>query len=1094
MPLLESAVAPWEDAAEPFCAPTRSGPLVPLDAPGMPPAGPDFLLEAARMVGAAPEKPQKPKLKKPKKPRKSDPMHVHADYDQALFLYEEANEAYETDSQHYHEQLKEHGKATAEVLAHLYRQALYEPGFQLPVLVKNKPRTATFVPGHLFRDEDRVYGPTPAEVMLLGKNPGPDSIHAQLNLAGPRSVSFFDALEEAGFSSRDTDSWYVAKMVKHDMLDPASDRLAASWIKNCAPLLHQELRLVRPKFILCLGAEPAKELLGETVSVSGMTGRAVAYEIPGINPGEPSTIAKVMVVISPKHVFAKPEAYPDLRDGVRRFAELVRGEWDGSAEDQHDHEVVYSARRLKKIVDEIVADPKGNTIALDCEWHGEYPGEPCAYLRTIQFSHRSRKAYTIVLRSCGGVEAFQPSLESALPELKRLCKSTSERPVRVGGHFFRADLPWLEHYGLDLKEEFAAPESAEATRTKGGFDTGYMLHAVYESAVEGYQLEPWAVRLTGAPRYDTELRDWKKAHPEETAGGYGLIPDEILHPYSLFDVDVTMRLFDVLNGVDGNPGLLDCDSYGLNSRDGFFHSQGAALAFLEMEMTGMSLDKPRGVELTNTFAFVRNALTEKLRAVVEWPTFNPNSPEQTRELLFGESLNGTFDPATGQPKRLRPPEAKTLGLTPVKTTGKRAKSWEQVVAANEEDIYNSGTDKEVLGILGYDSPEVKLLRDTRFVGQVLKSVLRMPRVDKQHQIVMGADGFPVYDGGLMSFVMSDGRVRTHFYPVETGRCSSSRPPLQNLGSRREKDYKRILAEHYRYPSRSLLRASPGHVFVEADLKSAEVAALAWLSNDVMMIEDVRLAMLPEDDPEYVDIHAKTAVEAFRLSCPPTKKGLEELGKSAIRVAAKNVRFGIPYGRGAESLARQCREEGAPVTVADCQGLINSYYERYPNATAFLEECAARARNERWLCGTFGRKRRCSVTMDRQVQGELERQFKNFLIQNLVADAIAQAMRFTYEYRARHTGPETFRHSLQIHDALLLEVPIDSVEWVIEDVLPRCMCDMVPIYPCDMDGNRLDGVGPYHFGIDTKVQIHWGENIGLEEGRELGLPEKYLKAA
>ena len=107
---------------------------------------------------------------------------------------------------------------------------------------------------------------------------------------------------------------------------------------------------------------------------------------------------------------------------------------------------------------------------------------------------------------------------------------------------------------------------------------------------------------------------------------------------------------------------------------------------------------------------------------------------------------------------------------------------------------------EKLGILGNDPkvPEesrkvVRLLRDSTFIGQVLKSVLRPAKTDdegvyRRHPVIESDDGFGedgvegdlVYDSGLMFYVDDDGRVRTSFYPVETGRCSSSRPALQNL--------------------------------------------------------------------------------------------------------------------------------------------------------------------------------------------------------------------------------------------------------------------------------------------------------------------------
>ena len=109
------------------------------------------------------------------------------------------------------------------------------------------------------------------------------------------------------------------------------------------------------------------------------------------------------------------------------------------------------------------------------------------------------------------------------------------------------------------------------------------------------------------------------------------------------------------------------------------------------------------------------------------------------------------------------------------------------------------------------------LRDLHFIDQLLKSTLRPPLADSAG-----------YDGGLISYICDDGRVRTRIYQtLETRRYSSSRPALQNISKRGEVDYARILGDRYQYPVRSVIEAAPGHVLVEADYVGAELAAMAW---------------------------------------------------------------------------------------------------------------------------------------------------------------------------------------------------------------------------------------------------------------------------
>ena len=430
-------------------------------------------------------------------------------------------------------------------------------------------------------------------------------------------------------------------------------------------------------------------------------------------------------------------------------------------------------------------------------------------------------------------------------------------------------------------------------------------------------------------------------------------------------------------------------------------------------------------------------------------------------------------------------------MIPVKASGKGAKEWHELVARNTQHNYNPSTDRETLGILvNAATPEneraMRLLRDLRFLGQILQSALRLPATDDSGSIVRDDDGDAVFDAGLLSHVNIDGRVRTRMkQTLETGRAATAHPNLQNISKRREEDYRRILGDSYLFPIRSILCAAEGHVLVEADIKSAELAGMAWLSGDEQMTEDVRRNCLPEAHPDYFEIHSNTAVQAFRLDCAPTKEGLKSIGKKHLRVGAKNVNFGIPYGRGSVAICRQCKEEGVTLTVEEAEDLRQYYFTRYPRTEPFLAECRARSQQIGWLRGVFGRYRRFPMTDDRKIQGEQERQACNFPIQNMVADAVWEMIYQLMQYRERSKLP--YRLVLQIHDAILFEVPVKYVEDLVLDVIPRCMSQQVPIYPCALDG-RPRGDGPFYFGIDTELYKHWGVELTEAQRDQYCIPK------
>ena len=117
--------------------------------------------------------------------------------------------------------------------------------------------------------------------------------------------------------------------------------------------------------------------------------------------------------------------------------------------------------------------------------------------------------------------------------------------------------------------------------------------------------------------------------------------------------------------------------------------------------------------------------------------------------------------------------------------------------------------------------------------------------------------------------------------------------------------------------------------------------------------------------------------------------------------------------------------------------------------------------------------------------ELERQAMNFTIQSGVADAVSLALANLYDYRRLHSEIQ-FKIVLQVHDALMLEVPIPFVEQVYDVVLPECMTKMVPVFPTDLDGTPLES-GPYFLETERKIQLRWGENLTKAQAEEMGLP-------
>jgi hypothetical protein len=65
-----------------------------------------------------------------------------------------------------------------------------------------------------------------------------------------------------------------------------------------------------------------------------------------------------------------------------------------------------------------------------------------------------------------------------------------------------------------------------------------------------------------------------------------------------------------------------------------------------------------------------------------------------------------------------------------------------------------------------------------------------------------------------------------------------------------------------------------------------------------------------------------------------------------------------------------------------------------------------------------------------------------------------------------------------------------VERVVNEVLPECMVNRVPIYPCSLDGMPMAGDKPYRLGIDTEIHDYWGVDMLPDECMKRKVDPKY----
>jgi DNA polymerase len=134
-------------------------------------------------------------------------------------------------------------------------------------------------------------GPSTAEIMLVGEQPGDQEDRAGHPFVGPAGKLLERALEQAGIDRSDI---YITNVVKHFKWEAASrgkrrihKKPRQSEIEACRPWLESELEAIRPRVLVCLGASAAQSLLGKDFRVSRDRGKSVA------SPLAPQVVATV---------------------------------------------------------------------------------------------------------------------------------------------------------------------------------------------------------------------------------------------------------------------------------------------------------------------------------------------------------------------------------------------------------------------------------------------------------------------------------------------------------------------------------------------------------------------------------------------------------------------------------------------------------------------------------------------------------------------------------------------------------------------------------------------------------------------------------
>ncbi len=842
------------------------------------------------------------------------------------------------------------------------------------------------------------------------------------------------------------EQWGYTTLVRYnvDKLKPK-----AADVRWSLPLFAAEIKRRQPKLIVCLGKAPF-DLLFTDVRLSVKDIQGAFFTADGFAECEGIPVYPMDTLTTP---YSHPEyverVLADLRN-INEFCSEKRGVTVVKL--ALDYHVLETAASVEQWRDDMIRQDI-KVLSTDAEWRGKtfIDGE----LRSVQYCHKPGSAVYVKITDEHKVRTMDVDDEI----LGEILKPLVTRPdFRYVGHNAPADFVWFEEkFKLDCYQRLA-------------FDTMFAQQLINEYA--DLKLERLSVNYTDLGRYDVELLMWKKKSQDfDEDQGYGQVPDKILIPYALRDVDVTLRAYPVLlhKLLAQGPALwsyfseimrpFTSDCYVQKMRTGLpvdipyldvlrdtfqFNRDWLRTAFkIEVKKEAATLLLQRFMEADPVLGISAYRLACQLKAQYESGTVDLSVVESASDTItaqvaqvFGDrwrDLSEDLIPVIehwlcgdefnyNSAEHLKRWMFKVKRLKPLKTTKRDGMqlAWDKVLEMDKQrqKEFSPAVDKQTIKIHSEGDPLVSRIMELKSVDTMCKTFLR----EGEKCMEIGDDGEQievVKEKGIHKWVCSDGFIHANFACTETGRPRTWSPNIlnwpksvskpieagfQRINEARAAQYHKDRLEEMARTNivipddviakeverltklpvslRSCIKAPAGMCFVDADLATAEVVGLGYLSGDANLVsscEDpdpqfgyiiknkggadlevpTRIAYLDDispmpviaKDPELLYTgdpakllrnpdgsirYAKRDVH-WQMAESYMARPRERLSKDLHRGAGKIGMFSIPYGASPTLIERNIEVlVGKKPDTGTGQAIIDAYKASFPVATGFLE--------------------------------------------------------------------------------------------------------------------------------------------------------------
>lgn len=264
------------------------------------------------------------------------------------------------------------------------------------------------------------------------------------------------------------------------------------------------------------------------------------------------------------------------------------------------------------------------------------------------------------------------------------------------------------------------------------------------------------------------------------------------------------------------------------------------------------------------------------------------------------------------------------------------------------------------------STEAKLIRKIRKYSKLVSTYFNVPydddnRLRCSHKIT-----------GTVS-----GRISTQQTFFGTGANLQNQPPA----------FKRYLV------------ADPDYILIEPDLAKAEAHCVAYLCQDINMIEAFEAG---------VDVHSYNAHKIFDIPIEEVTKTQRNMGKRVVH--ASN------YAMGPNTFSDNLATDDIFMSNAECRKLLDAYHAQFPGLHRWHEQIRHEINNARILRNMFGRPKRFLGLLN----DALYRSAYSYIPQSTVAELLNKGLILCADdVRLREMWPIHFLST--VHDSLLIQV-------------------------------------------------------------------------